>query len=194
MINQYFIFVGIAFQFFAGWTYLVETVQGKIQPNKVSWFLWSLAPLTAFAAEVSQGVGLQSLMTFSVGFVPLLIFIASFFNKKAIWKLTALDYICGTLSLSGLALWYITKIGNIAILFSIIADLLASVPTIIKSYKAPQSEHYGVYLAGSVNAAITMLTITAWNFETWGFPLYMVIINCIVFALIKFPIKKHKIK
>jgi hypothetical protein len=190
MISQNFVIVGFIIQCIGGWSYLVATVKGKIQPNRVSWFLWSLAPLSAFAAEVVQGVGLQSLMTFGVGFFPLCIFIGSFFNKKAFWKLGALDYICGALALLGLILWYITKVGNIAILFGILADALGSVPTIVKSYRAPESESYSIYLSSLISAVLTVLTITSWNFATWGFPVYMIVINLLLFILIKFSINK----
>ncbi|MDE2590588.1 MAG: hypothetical protein KGL95_13095, partial [Patescibacteria group bacterium] len=85
MISPYFIFVGVALSLYGGINYFLDTIQGKVQPNKLSWFLWALAPLIAFSAELQQGVGLQSLMTFIVGFNPLIIFIGSFVNKKAYW-------------------------------------------------------------------------------------------------------------
>ncbi|MCX6791908.1 MAG: hypothetical protein NT149_02620, partial [Candidatus Gottesmanbacteria bacterium] len=129
--------------------------------------------------------------TFSAGFIPLLVFIASFFNKKAVWRLGWLDFTCGGLSIFGLLLWLATRVGNIAIIFSILADVLAAVPTIIKSYRAPQSESYGIYFAGLIGVVITLLTITTWNFATWGFPIYLVVINFLLFVLIKFPIKKR---
>jgi hypothetical protein len=167
MIHQNFVIVGFIIQCIGGWSYLVDTVKGKIQPNRVTWFLWTLAPLIAFAAEVKLGVGLQSLMTFSVGFIPLCVFIASFFSKKAVWKLGTLDYVCGALSILGLLLWWVTKVGNIAIFFSILSDALAAVPTIIKSYRTPESESYSVYFAGLINGGMTVLTITSWNFATF---------------------------
>ena len=191
MIHPNFVIVGFIIMCAGGWGYLVDTVKGKIQPNRVTWFLWTLAPLIAFAAEVKQGVGIQSLMTFSVGFIPLLVFIASFFNKKAVWKLGTLDYVCGALSVLGLILWLVTKVGNIAIIFSILADALAAVPTIIKSFRTPESESYSVYLAGWMNSIITLLTITTWNFATWGFPVYITVLDILLFVLIKFPSKKH---
>jgi len=191
MINQNFVIIGFIIQCIGGWSYLVDTVKGKIQPNRVTWFLWALAPLIAFVAEVKQGVGLQSLMTFSVGFIPLCVFIASFFNKKAVWKLGTLDYLCGALSILGLLLWWVTKVGNIAIVFSILSDALAAVPTIIKSVRMPESESYNVYFAGWVNAGITLLTISNWNFATWGFPVYMLVLNFLLFALIKFRYRKQ---
>jgi len=177
MINQNFVIVGVLLQFFGGLSYLVDTLNGKIKPNKVSWFLWSLAPLTAFVGEIKQGVGIQSLATFIIGFVPLLIFIASFVNRKAEWKINRLDIICGILSIAGLILWYITRVGNIAILFGIIADALAYIPTLTKAYYYPETENPNVYIFGVANAGIALLTIQNWNFANFGFLLYILIFD-----------------
>jgi hypothetical protein len=191
MINPNFVIIGVIVQFIGGMSYLVDTVKGKIKPNKVSWLLWSIAPLVAFAAELKQGVGIQSLATFIVGFVPLLVFIASFFNRKAEWKIRTLDIICGGLSVLGLVLWYITKVGNVAIFFSIIADGLAAIPTIVKSYYEPETENDLVYLLGIVNAGIGVLAISTWNFEHYGFPLYLLLVNTILTLLIRYKIGKR---
>jgi hypothetical protein len=190
MLNPNFVFLGVTLQFFGGISYLVDTIKGKVQPNKVSWLLWSTAPLIAFYAEVKQGVGLQSLTTFIVGFVPLLIFIASFFNKAAKWKLGKLDVACGTLSVLGLILWLVTNVGNVAILFSILADGLAAIPTIVKSYKEPESENDLVFLFGIINAVIGLLIIKEWNFQHWGFPIYLVFLCTLLTILIRFKLGK----
>ncbi|MDP2864177.1 MAG: hypothetical protein Q8N73_00750, partial [bacterium] len=114
-------------------------------------------------------------------------------NKKAKWKLGRLDLSCGVLSLLGLLFWYVTKVGNIAILFSILADGLAAIPTVAKSYRYPETENYHVYLASAISAGITLLTIRTWNFAYFGFPLYILIICLILFILIKFKIGKLRI-
>ena len=191
MINQNFVILGVIIQFIGGLSYLFDTLKGKIQPNKVSWLLWSIAPLVAFAAEVSQGVGIQSLATFITGFVPLMVFTASFFNKKAQWQINKFDLACGALSFLGIILWYITKVGNVAIFFSILADGLAAVPTIIKSYHEPETENDMVFLLGIVNAGIALLVIKKWNFENYGFPLYLLIVQIIIGALIRFKLGKR---
>lgn len=190
MLNENFVIAGVVIQFIGGLSYLIDTLKGKVQPNKVSWLLWCIAPLVAFAAEISQGVGIQSLATFITGFVPLLVFTASFFNKKAQWQLSKFDLICGSFSFLGIILWYITKVGNVAIFFSILADGLAALPTVIKSYKEPESENDLVYLLGIVNAGIALLVITTWNFESYGFPLYLVIIQVVLVLLIRFKLGK----
>lgn len=138
--------------------------------------MWALASLIAFAAQISKGVGLSSLMTFMVGFGPLTIFIASFFNKKSVWKIGRFDIVCGSLSLVGLIMWLLIREGNIAILFAIFADFLAGVPTIIKSIKDPDSESSLVFLFGALSAGIAMLTLRTWTFEYLAFPLYILIL------------------
>jgi len=198
MIDERFVIVGSLLGIIGGLSYLIDVLKGKAQPNRVTWFLWAAAPLLAFAAEKHKGVGLQSLMTFSAGLNPLLVFIASFFNKKAYWKPKKSDYIFGGLALMGLVLWKITGEGNLAIAFSILADGMAAVPTIIKSWKYPNTESGLIYGFSSINALITLLTIKEWDFETFGFPLYFFLSTATLFTLVKFKlgrdIKPNKIQ
>lgn len=193
MMSENFIYVGILINVLGVSSYIFQTLKGRIQPNKVTFLLFSLAPLIAFSSQVSQGVGIQSLFTLSMALLPLLIFIASFLNKRAYWKLTLFDFSCGALSLVGLFLWYITKNGNAAIAFSIFADGLAILPTIKKAYISPESEQAWPWLAGTLNAVIALLTLRTWTFEQFGFPLYIAVATFVVFALAQFRNgKRHK--
>lgn len=190
MINQNFVIVGAIIAAIGSISYLVDIVKGKVKPNRVSFLLWSFAPLIAFVAELQQGVGLQSLMTFVVGFLPLTIFIASFVNKKAEWKLTRFDFTCGALSLIGLVLWYLTKSGNVAIIFSILADGLAALPTIVKSFNYPETESAWLYFTGTLSAAITLLTVKVWDLANIGFPIYILLITLVISVLVQFRLGK----
>ena len=187
MLNQNFVILAAALNLIGSASYVVETIKGKAKPNRVTWFLWALAPLIAFSAQLSQGVGISSLMTFMVGFGPLAVFIASFVNRKSYWQITRLDIACGVLSLGALVLWGITRTGNIAIAFAIAADALAAAPTLIKSWHEPESEDYRVFLYAAISAVITMLTLSSWNFEDYGFPLYIFAICVILSVVIAFP-------
>lgn len=190
MIDERFVFISVALILLGDLGYLIYTIQGKVKPNKVTWFLWGLAPLIAFTAQVKQGIGLSSLTTFAFGAVPLLIFFASFLNKKAYWKITKFDLICGALAIVGLVLWKITQVGNWAILFAIASDGLAGVPTIVKSYKAPETENYQVYLLNAIGAVVTLFTIKQWDFAHYAFPLYILLGCSTLFLLIKFKLGK----
>lgn len=190
MLNENFVILGVVIAILGSLKYAVETIQGRVKPNRVTFFLWALAPLIAFTAEIKQGVGIQSLMTFGAGFSPLLILLASFVNKKSEWKLSSFDFTCGALSLMGLLLWYVTRVGNIAITFSILADGLAALPTIVKSFHYPETENGWVYLTGAISASLTLLTIDRWDFAHYGFPAYILIVCLIIFSLIQFKLGK----
>jgi len=190
MINQNFVILGAIIAAVGGLSYLIDTLKGKVKPNRVSYLLWSIAPLIAFFAEMKQGVGLPALMTFIVGFLPFTVFIGSFVNKKAKWKLTHFDLTCGALSLVGLVLWYMTKSGNIAILFSLLADGLAALPTVVKSFNYPETESAWPYFTATISAALTLLTIQVWNFATYAFPVYILLVTLLISSLVQFKLGK----
>ncbi|MBI4039090.1 hypothetical protein HY384_03990 [Candidatus Daviesbacteria bacterium] len=186
MLHPNFVIVGAILNLIGSISYFVDTIKGKVKPDRVTWLLWSIIPFIAFIAQIKQGVGLQSLMTFMTGFTPLMIFLASFVNKKSYWRLGRLDMICGTISVIGILFWYITKTGNAAIAFSILADGLAAIPTIVKSYYEPETEDYKVYLLGASSAAITLLTINIWSFAYYAWPVYILIVTLLLTILIRF--------
>lgn len=191
MISENFVYLGVFITSLGGLSYLIKTLQGKVQPNRITWFLWSLAPLIAFAAQLKQGVGPQVWLTFIIGFEPLLVFLASFVNKNSYWKVSKMDKAFGALSIIGLILWQLTGVGNIAILFSLIADGMAAFPTIIKSFHFPETESAFAYATAAVGAIITLLTIKHWNFETYSFPVYILIVCSILTIFIQFKIGKR---
>ncbi len=189
MINDNFIYLGILLFSLGNLSYIFDTLSGKIKPNRVTYFFWAIAPLITFASQIKQGVGIQSLLALVVGFWPLLGFLASFVNKKAEWKLTKFDIICGILSFTGLILWLLTKIANLAIIFSIAADVMAAIPTIRKSFLYPKTESFWPYLSGAVYGVITLLTIKNWSFQYYAFPLYIIIVFSVLSCLIIFDFK-----
>jgi hypothetical protein len=186
MLHSNFIIVGTLIGAAGSVAYLIHTIRGKVKPNKVTFLLWSIAPLIAFSAQIQQGVGLASLMTFSTGFLPMTVFFASFINEGAQWKLTRFDVVCGILSIAGLVLWLITKEGNIAIFFSIVADGLAAIPTIVKACKYPDTELAWPWIATVVGVILTLLTLSEFTFANSGFILYILVVNTLIFVLVQF--------
>jgi hypothetical protein len=167
--------------------YARDTLRGDTQPNRVTWIMWSVAPLIIVAAQFGEEVGWSALLTLGAGLGPAMVVLASFLNKKAYWQITKLDILCGVFSALALILWLITKTGLVAIVLSIAADLLAGLPTILKAYRAPQTESSFAYIAAVIAGVITLLTITNWTFAAYSFPVYMVIFCGILYVLIKFP-------
>lgn len=170
------IFISLAGDFF----YIKDTLLGHTKPNRITWFMWTLNPFIATAAQIVHGVGLSVLPVFLAGFGPLLVLLASFLNKKAYWKLTKMDYVYGALSLLALILWAITKNPAVAVIFAIISEGLASIPTVIKSWKHPETETGMLYILALVNQVIGLLIIRNWNFVSYSFGLYLLALYLII--------------
>lgn len=186
MLDPHFVILGAVINILGEISYIVHTIQGKTRPNRVTWFLFAFAPLIAFMAELSEGVGIQSLQTFIVGFGPLMIFLASFVNRKSVWQITPFDIICGCISVAALILWLLTNEGVIAVALSIAADGFAAIPTIVKAWKVPESESSLIFLLAAINAAITLLTFDHITFIGVGFATYILLTCILLYVLVHF--------
>src|SRR3989344_232913 len=173
---QYLVIVGALVNIFGSWFYIQRTLRGVTKPNRVTYIIWALAPMVAFAASISDGVGWAALPVFISGFIPFLIFLASFVNKNAYWKISRLDYACGTISILALVFWRMTGDPAIAVLLAIVSDALASLPTVIKSWRFPETEYWSGY-AGAIVAAITaLIAAPSFTFTAVAFPIYLIVV------------------
>ncbi|MDE1825236.1 MAG: hypothetical protein KGH77_03330 [Candidatus Micrarchaeota archaeon] len=184
MLLEYLVFAGAIAQLVTVFPYVRLMLKGRVKPNRVSWLMWSIAPMIATAAGISKGVGWAVLPVFMSGFAPLLILISSFILKNVRWKLSRFDYGCGVLSAFALILWALTSNPNIAIVFAIASDGLAAVPTIMKAWSNPASENMAPFLSGVFSAATAFGAITIWTFSAVAFPAYLVFINLVLISSI----------
>jgi len=176
----YLVFVTAGLMLFGAFAYIRSMFKGHAKPNRVSWLMWAIAPFIATAAAVSSGVGWSVLPVFMAGFSPFLIFCFSFAIKKAYWKLATFDYVCGILSGLSLVFWYLTKNPDVAILFAIASDGLASIPTIKKALSCPETESIWPYITGTFGALSSLLTLVVWTFSGYAFPAYLIFINAVL--------------
>lgn len=157
--------------------YILDTIRGTTKPNRMTWFMWSVAPIIGTAAALASGVTWATLPVLMAGLMPLCVFLASFINRNSYWQLGAFDYSCGALSVLALVLWYLTKDPTIAIVFAIASDFVAGVPTLMKCWKQPLTETASGFTASGFNNLMSFLVITNWDFANIAFPLYLVLMN-----------------
>ncbi len=177
MIPESFALIGAIIGSLGGVFYLFETLAGRTQPNRVTWLLWGIFPVVIFVAQRAQGVQGLSWVTFVAGLMPLLIVAASFFNPKAYWKSEPRDYLLMAAAIVGIILWALTHNPNMALLFSLAADLLAGIPTVIKAYRHPQSESWVAFAISTFGFGLSFLSIHAYTLENTTFVAYVFIMN-----------------
>ena len=180
---EWIVIAGSIISFLGFIPYLKDTIKGTTKPNRMTWALWAVAPLIAAIAGLSSGVTWAVLPVFMAGFGPLLVLFVSFRNKNSYWKLSKFDYICGATSVLALILWSITKNPSLAILLAISSDLLAAIPTMLKSWTHPYSETYQVFLFSMIGNLTAFLVMKQWNFNELAFPIYLILV-CLTMTLI----------
>ena len=191
MLPEYCAIIGAIIGSLGGFYYLYETIAGKAQPNRITWLLWGIFPMVIFVAQRAQSVEGVSWASFVAGFTPLLVVAASFFNKKAYWRSEPRDYVLMAAAIIGIILWAMTHNPNLALLFSLLADLLAGIPTLIKSYRHPDSESWVAYAISTVGFGICLLSVQTYNFESATFVAYLFLLNG-AFAVLASRRRKHE--
>ncbi|MBP9667189.1 hypothetical protein KBD87_00070 [Candidatus Saccharibacteria bacterium] len=174
MIDERWIYLSVILLLVGNLSYAYGVVRGTVRPNRMTWGILSIAPMIAAASMASQHVPFhQSLFTMIVGIDPLIIFTCSFFSQTAAWKLKRFDMLCGALAVGGLVAWQASGNANIAIAFSVFADGMAFLPTLIKAYKYPETEGLTLYVLGAISAVTALLIIDVWDFTHLAFPVYI---------------------
>lgn len=165
--------------------YIYETLRGRTKPNRISWGIWAFAPLISVGAALSAGADMWATSRiFLAGFIPLLVFLASFANRQSYWKLTKFDFICGALSILAIIAWLAVDMPVLAVLLAAIGDGFAALPTIRKAWLYPETESGLVFFASLIATLLVLPSITEWNIVNSAFQVYLLVVNTmLVFAI-----------
>ena len=184
MLPEKFIFIGVAINLFCSLWYIKSILKGNTRPNIVSWFIWMLAPFIGVFLQLKAGAGFSSLGVFMAGFGPFLVLSFSIWKRAYFWKLEKFDFVCGFFSVLALTFYILTKNPALSIIFAILSDGLAYIPTLVKTWKSPESESSSTYFGGITNNVISLFIIKDWSFAIYSFNIYLILINILEVAFI----------
>jgi len=177
---EYIVVLGAVIHIAGTLYYVRQTYLGITKPNRVTWFMWALTAFVAYAAAIADGVGLAALPVLMAGIGPLLVFLVSFVNANAYWKLGALDYLCGISATTALVLWVVTSNPVLAILFAIIGETFATAPTLLKAWRFPETETGVSYATASFSMFTGIISVPFLSFSSLAFPLYIIGMNVLL--------------
>lgn len=193
MLGPGLLIAAILLRVFAGLDYLLATIKGEAQPNPVTWLFWGLSPLVAFIAQIQKTIQPTAWITLALSLGPLLIFATSLTKSKR-WKIGMFDILCGASAAIGIILWQVTSDPVMALIFSIVADILGGIPTVRKAYEAPQTEKSLPYFLSMASMGVTLFSVHVWTFLNFGFPLYILFINSLIFGLVVSKVGLRRVK
>lgn len=190
VLPKFFVLIAAGLRLFGGLAYLRATIRGQAKPNPLTWLLWAITPLVALAAGLARGENDNLLVTLALAISPMLVFVAAMKTNPKLLKFDRLNISCLVLTFLGIILWLISNNPILALVFSILADFVSAMPTIIKTIKHPETEYAPTYFMSAIAMLLTLMTTQKWTFINAGFVLYVMLIN----MGLSFRITQYKIK
>ncbi len=173
---KYTIGILAVFLTFIGYVpYIRDTIKGKTKPHAYSWFLWSASTGIVFALQVSDGAGIGALITIAAVLIAGFIFVLSLRAGKQ--DITRSDTIFFILSLIALVIWLFAKQPVISVILLSVAELLAFIPTIRKSWNNPHSETLSSYLINISRFTMGIYALQNYSIITTFYPVSQLLAN-----------------
>ena len=164
---------------------------GDTKPNAVSFFLWTVLEVIVLMAQIRAGASWSILiligMTFNTTLVTILA-LAGYGHKEY----GILELICAMLGLLAIVCWQLSGQPLLAILLCILADSFAAIPTLVKTYRNPQSEHVLSWSLITLSALCAIVASNIFNIANLAYPIYSFFVNGSIFSFAYFGRKRKK--
>lgn len=155
--------------------YILDVLKRKTKPRVVSWFTWTILTGISAAASLTDhqyAAGVLSLSA-SVECMAVVLLGLKYGDKE----FAAFDIYCQISAIAGLILWFIFNSPAIAVIASIIVDLIGSLPTLKHAWEKPAEETWITFALSSLGASFASFAATSTRITALANPIYIIAIN-----------------
>jgi hypothetical protein len=167
--------IAVALTFLAYIPYYRDIIKGKTHPHLYSWALWGLLTIMIVALQIKGGAGPSTYVTASSGLLCIGVIFLCLKNVKK--DITMSDTFVAALSLIAMGFWLIADKPIVSIVLVVMADLLAFVPTVRKSWNKPHTETLSLYVTNTVRFTIAVMAIQNYTLLAVLWPVSWAIAN-----------------
>lgn len=157
-------------------------LKGEAKPHRTTRFILLLITLLATASLFAQGDRVALWLAAVSALQSILIFALSIKFGMGGWEKK--DILCVVIALAGIVLWQTTKNPVLALYAAILADFTGMIPALIKTYHFPKTEVWTFYLLDVFAAIFSLLAVKELTIQQASYPIYIMIINLMMVALI----------
>ena len=165
--------------------YIQNTWVGKIRPNLLTWFGWSLLMGTSLFSQIwtegwewsQTSLALSTFGCVAIGLSAL--FSKSYAYLKSDWYYIILGLLC-------FVLYFATKDPWLTTIFAIAADFIMGFPTLKKAIQDPASERAHGWTLGVLSWTFSLVICVGHSWLYVLFPLYLFIWNLGMVYLTRF--------
>ena len=162
----------------ATFPYVKDILHGNTRPNTLTWGVWALITIIAVLAQFNAGASWSIVMVIADSLSIFIIFglcLYGFGYRTYGW----LEAICFLLAIIAIVAWQVTHQPVLTIIFSIVADLFAALPTVVKAWRDPWSETPYPWLMVAFGGLCAVASTTIFDEANILFPAYLFVINAI---------------
>lgn len=164
--------------------YLFKILKKEIQPHPYTWLVWSVVSMITLFGGWAKGGGIGVIPILASEIFTVIIFLFSIrYGFKEIKKR---DTYFLVVALLGLIPWFITSDPTISIIVVVLIDLVAFLPTIIKTWEDPKSETWILFASNVARHILILFTIESFNIATSLHSFAMILTNLLMTGIILF--------
>lgn len=167
--------------------YVIEIVQGKAKPERISWLLWTLlGGVYFFSTIIDTGA---TLFTAGELIGPVIILLLSL--KFGVGGKSRFDLVSLAVALVALGLLLITESVLASLILALFVDGIGITLTIRKLRIDPSSESRGFWAMGAISSILAVLSLTTYSVNALLFPIYVLAVSTYILIIAKPPSSTH---
>lgn len=161
--------------------YIISIFLNKTRPERATWFIWTLVGgLLAFSYLFA---GDHNTIWVPLGYFvgPFIVAILSIKYGYSTWS--TLDTICVTAAIISIIPWVLSKDPTFTLLLNVLIDSTGAIPTIIKTYREPETEDLTAWFIFFMANTLEVIAIQEWNVAS-TYPVYLFLLAGIMVLFI----------
>ncbi len=162
--------------------YGIDIFKGKVKPARATRLMFVILLSVVLLQQHSLGSGWTLAITIGELIGSMAIF--GLAMKYGVGGLGQLDVACYILLFGSLVLWAVSDNALLALHLTILVDLIAFTPTLIKTWHAPKSETPLFFVVGAIAPLVGVAALASYSYSIIAFPLYLALVNGVEVGLI----------
>jgi hypothetical protein len=158
--------------------YIRDILRKIVKPHPITWGIWTILVTIAAVNQILNGGGYSSLFFVSTTVLVWIVFILSF--KYGFKGATTLDKVCLALAVGLLIYWVTVQETRISTLLAVIIDGIGAIPTVVKTFKHPETETYPQWVLAGLGGLLTILAVPRLDWALIIYPAYVALMNAVI--------------
>jgi hypothetical protein len=161
--------------------YIISIVSGKAKPHRTTRIVILIIVTLSAASLWTGGDRVAFWLAFSYFVESTALFAFSLKYGMGGWSKS--DIISFGIAIAGISLWQVTATPLIGLISSIVADFAGTFPTILKTYRQPNTEDWRFWMLDVVASALSLSAVTIFTFQGVVYPVYLIFADGLVAIL-----------